>query len=142
MRDEVEKCPIGEEVEGSNRAYLFDRNREALQAARDSGFIVVLPDDHTLQLDIDSAEDLEAFQDNFELFDKFIGVHSVMTVPSKSGDPDHHHVTIKLTRKWGLNRRIAFQAILGSHRKRELLNILRAINHVEDPIAFFEKGEE
>jgi restriction endonuclease len=122
--------------------YLSTENRKNLfRAKRIMGYNVVLPDDCTLQLDIDTEEDYETFKKILRMLNaKVEAKYTVVSdKPSKSGLPKRH-ITIKSTRTMSLWEKVALQASLGSDRKREALNAARVIAGVEDPIAFFEKA--
>lgn len=124
--------------------YATNENRGRLfEAVQRDGLFILLPDDYTLQLDIDNEEDYAVFRSQLSLLNiKFPMKGSVVKdTPSKGGLPKRH-ITVKFDRKLSLWQKIAFQACLGSDRKRELLNAARVEAEVEDPIAFFEKGDD
>ena len=91
----------------------------AFELAEEEGLEVVLPDDYTLQLDIDSDIQYAEYEERFPFFERFFSIKSIEIKPSKNGLP-HQHITIKLENPVTNRERIFLQLMLGSHYKREI----------------------
>jgi hypothetical protein len=118
------------------------------------GLKIVTATSYHLQLDLDSPEAFDRFEENFALLDehfKRIGweMQRLLTV-SKSGNT---HVYIRIVsegipgaaaQSFDIQQRIALQAALGSDGKRELLNLVRYYDDVDtrDNVVLFETPEE
>jgi hypothetical protein len=122
----------------------IDRGYSEVRAeATAMGQKVVMADDFTLQIDIDSEEDMEKWKKGSEILLRAInGSSSEVTITeSKSGLP-HRHITIHLIKPMGVWQRIALQLCLGSHITRETLNSYRVLVGNECPIVFFEEDNK
>ncbi len=117
----------------------IDRNySEVKTEAVSQGQRVVPADDYTLQIDIDSEEDLERWKTGSKILLEAINGKEVTITESKSGLP-HRHITISLNKAMDVWERIALQLCLGSHITRETLNSYRVLVGNECPIVFFEE---
>ncbi len=96
---------------------------------------VVLPEPNQLFIDIDSDEDLEFYECQMLILDRF--VESTETITA-SASPGHYHVVVTLSRDPSPWERVAMQAALGSDRKRELLAIINRTGDLPGPNCFFE----
>lgn len=113
-----------------------------IDAAAAVGCVVVEPTAHQLQIDIDSAEDLAHFQAGIvRIAAKWPCSWEV--TPSKSHNPDagvtRLHITVTFQcHTFTAYERIAFQAVLGSDRMRELNSIMDILHGDPWPTIFFE----
>ena len=106
------------------------------------GYTVTFPKSNQLFIDIDSDLDYAKFKDIWELLISVTnGAVSFKESTSKSGAP-HKHIVVELPFDVTELERIAFQAILGSHNTRELLNLVNLTNGDATPTLFFEKNNE
>lgn len=112
---------------------------KAKQKAAAKGCGVVYPKPNELFVDIDSNRDFQAFKEAVEIFKRFEPVTSWTYQPSSSGLPGRYHVTVTLARVVSDFERIAFQAMLASDHKRELLSYGRLKNSEEHATIFFER---
>lgn len=118
-------------------------SEKAFATAKENGWEVVLPAENELLLDIDNTHDFETYERNIELFsDRVVFVTGRKVAPSKSGKPGKCHVTLTLAEDISHERRILFQLMLGSDRKRELLSHIRVMNNDPSPTLFFEKASK
>jgi hypothetical protein len=120
--------------------FIGPSSERAFKEAEAEGLEVVLPDDHTLQLDIDNDEDYDIYHENYPILEKYFKVLDTKEAPSRSGKGKH--ITILLHEELGVYERIALQAALGSDRKREILNMVQARSGDPHPILFLEKKEQ
>jgi hypothetical protein len=121
------------------------KSANAFAYAKAKGFQVVTPEDDELQLDIDGPEALAVYHKNKLKFEMHIGkILNETIVPSRSGDPDKVHITLKAEaiRCHDVCERIAMQAFLGSDPTRELLSYIRWVNDDPNPTLFYEKAEQ
>lgn len=114
---------------------LYDFNVSCEEVAMYRNCITVYPKDNELQIDIDSEEAYDVFNNNIEYLEF---VTDIKTTLSSSGYP-HRHITVSTNRTFTDIERIAFQFMLGSDFIRESLNLLRASNGIKNPIRLFEK---
>ena len=100
----------------------------------------IVADNFTLQIDINSEEELEFFKVQHKRFAAALQEHNIVDisepeiVPSRTSG--HYHVTIKMDKAFTPLERVAFQAIFGSDRKRELRNLARILLRMDDAICF------
>ena len=99
-------------------------------------------DAHTLQLDIDDGNSLQFFYKQLPWFSCICNEHSyglraISITHSRSGV--NWHVEIKLSKRLKLVERIAWQAILGSDRSRELCNLERVMCRSAYPVLFIKQ---
>ena len=99
---------------------------------------IIFPDEYTLQLDIDSGTQYDAYLSRLEFFKKFFSIKSTEIKPSKEGLP-HQHITIKLEHPVTDIERIFLQLVLGSDLKREVYSFLRIQIGDKHPTLFLEK---
>lgn len=126
---------------------LADTSDKAFEKARDLGLDVVLPDDYTLQLDLDvpyNGNSEHAYGPDFvtKLNAVYInfGVEESKFTISKSG---RTHCFIRLCERITPTERIALQAALGSDGLREILSLKRVQRGDLTPTLLFEvRGEE
>lgn len=120
--------------------YFSDPYADAAAA----GLVVVVPQRDELQLDIDTPEDLEHYEQMRQLLqDTGYYVQEVRRTKSVSGNT-HVYVRALWTERLSVLERIMLQAMLGSDRKRELLSYLRhkSGDKSKPPTVLFERPEE
>lgn len=111
-----------------------DNTVEAKEKAESEGFEVVLGDDYTLLLDIDSAADLDRWHQSADrLLQYGVDVVEQEEWKSKSGNM---HVRIKMKTPLPVRQRVGLEAILGSDRKRAGLSY-REAERAEFPCMLF-----
>lgn len=110
-----------------------------MQAAADARNCTIrYPLPNELFIDIDSASAYTRFKQLLAMFEKFIPVERVTATPSASGG-QHQHIVVALTQRVTEFERIAYQAILGSDPKREVLSLERLKTGTNPtPTVFFE----
>lgn len=131
-------------------SYALDRQL-AYMEAEEHGLIVVVADDHTLQLDFDNDENFQQFLHfRFGHYLKFTEsnqfakpldaplVARAWYTESRNGNK---HVYVTLRKPIPVTERIALQTYLGSDLTREFLNLMRVQAAVVDPVLFFEKPD-
>ena len=117
----------------------FSTSKEGREEALANGWQVIVPKDNELILDIDTEEQISNSIEAMQSFDDLISFSA--TYPSKSGEPNHYHVYITLYSPLSIIERIAFQAILGSDRLRELNAFRRYMLKDPEPILAFESED-
>lgn len=113
------------------------------EKARAVGYDVLIADSTTLYLDIDTEDEwnhAQSFLSHSSRFVQLFGVRYWNWWESKSGLP-HRHVCVRLKEPLDALTRIALQAILGSDLIREMLNLKRFANGVEEPSRLFAPKE-
>jgi hypothetical protein len=96
------------------------------------------PKGNELFVDIDNARDFARFKTLIEMFGRVERVMGWADTPSASGG-QHRHVVVTLARDVSQFERIAFQAMLGSDLKREVLSFERLRSGMHpNPSVFFE----
>lgn len=116
-------------------------SEQMFEIAAKNNLDVIIADDWTLQIDIDSEEDFKEYNNRRDLVLRAIPLKEKITV-SFSGLP-HRHITLTSLFRMDIWKRIALQAVLGSHPSRELFNTFRVLIEDHVPIVFFErKGGE
>jgi hypothetical protein len=114
------------------------RSDMAAAEAKERGCVVVLPKENELFIDIDSEEQDGAFERAIAIYRRHRSAVAVKT-PSPSGEPDHFHVVVRLTKTVDARERIMLQACMGSDPVREMLSLLRLERGDPNPTLFFEK---
>lgn len=109
------------------------------QAERDGNLEVILPAANELQIDIDNEDNEQFFHQNLPKVSEYVGVYTWEEGPSRSGEPERKHITVKLNRDVTPLERILLQAVLGSDLRRELLSYCRWTIDDPHPTLFFEK---
>lgn len=124
----------------SEASFTFEQTQAKAEA---KNLTVRLPKPYELFLDIDSEEDFEFFQKQYDIANEHGLFHAYVSNPSKSGLPKRHVVVIMTRDVVDATERVMLQALLGSDRKRELLSYL-AINfgNTPHPTVFFEAAAE
>lgn len=115
--------------------YCFTPSEAATQAEA-KGFSAVWPKDDEITLDLDSIADLETFQALRDIWENVFNLWIVDQWESKDGGK---HILLRRSgHKFTPLERVAFQACLGSDRKRELLALHLIENHgIEQPSVLF-----
>ena len=109
----------------------------AKTAAKDKGLEILLPKSNELFIDLDSNADFNLFKELLEIFKQYEDVENHTF--TNSSRPGHRHAIVRLNRTVTEFERIAFQAMLGSDRKREVLGYARIKSGEPHPTLFFEK---
>jgi hypothetical protein len=122
-----------------NRKYDFwtIQSSNAFKQAKEAGEYVVLPEDNQLLIDIDSPEAEAVYNKNKPKFEMHIaGIVTEERKPSRNGNT---HIYVTLDRTIDAERRVLYQALLGSDQTRELLSFVRILNEDAHPTLFIEK---
>lgn len=104
----------------------------------------VIPDDWTLQVDVDSAKALAQFRIRLNFFKARMRAYSRLrgwrlnAKVTRSATHGHYHVTIHSSERLTVSERIAAQALLGSDPNREIYNFFRHLNGSRFPVLFYE----
>lgn len=127
--------------EREEERYNLADAKSAEECAEACGCTVEYSNPRMLQLDIDTDEDFDFFQKQFQRLLQYSTkmAHQYQVRPSKSGN---RHVTIELLEDHSVIERIMLQAFLGSDRTRELLNYGRHLLGAENPIRLFRPDDE
>jgi hypothetical protein len=114
-------------------------SQSAVDRAERENLELVKPESNELQIDIDNVFGMAIYRKNMETFQNFYTVLEVFSLPSKSGLPNKHHITITLAEKVDPTERLLLQMFLGSDLTREFLGYQRV--KVGDPVPtlFLEK---
>ena len=122
------------------RPYTDEVREELLARIERYGYLVVVPKEDELFIDIDTEEQHEEFQNRLMRFCiEYPNTRIVSDTPSKSGLP-HRHIIVSIGTPFESDfERVALQSCLGSDPMRELLSFVRVWNDVLKPIVFFEK---
>lgn len=113
--------------------------------SQEDGIVIVTPKANELFLDIDSEDSLTYFEKaSAPLFANKFGAFTYKVTSSRSGKEGHYHVVISMEdRVFDKTERVAFQACLGSDRKRELLSLYDYFNDPSTPpTVFFEEKKK
>lgn len=114
-------------------------SENAITRAQAEDLLIVYPRPNQLFVDLDNEHSFLLFKKQFDLFVKFIDADAEFSeAPSKSGLPKRH-VTVWLSCEVTEEKRILFQALLGSDRVRELLGYVQESNGDPHPTLFLEK---
>lgn len=120
--------------EKSKRGLKGLDNKRAERQAKERGCTVEYASPKTLQLDIDSEESREIYEDQLERLRLMFTVLEVRERASRSGNM---HVIITLKERLSVPERIMLQACMGSDRTREILSYARYQNGDNEPILLF-----
>ncbi|SRR6266700_1463941 len=114
--------------------------KAALEKAKADNLKIVYPKSNELQIDIDRPEDYAVWQAHRGVLDEYFRIVKVVETPSN--EKGHLHITVTIDGVLNPFERIAFQAVLGSDRKRELLGlIMNKLGHESRPTLFLEKKD-
>jgi hypothetical protein len=117
-----------------------EKREQYVERMAAEGFVIMVPENDELMLDIDAEEDFVFFgRAILRLIEEFPSV-SFRVNFSKSGKP-HRHVVVKMPFPLDAVQRIAFQAVLGSDRVREMLSLLRYHNGDPCPTLLAERTD-
>lgn len=107
-----------------------------------AGWVVILPEENEIFIDIDNSQDLAKFEELWPTLKQFRpNAEIIRNTSSPSGKADHRHIVVDLKTPVHPCERIMLQVAMGSDRKRELLAWRRIENEDEFPTLFFEKPE-
>lgn len=113
-------------------------SQNAIDRAQRENLIVVFPKDNQLFIDLDNEHSYLLFKKQWDIFKKYVDLEATFgELPSKSGLPKRH-ITINLSYFINELERLAFQAMLGSDRVRELLGYVQMKNGDPHPTLFLE----
>lgn len=124
------------------------RTREELELyAQERGLVVRYPKPNELFIDIDSQQDMDFCLEQMKILREKLGVQVaedelvLQITPSRSNYPGKFHVVLTFPEYiyFSWVTRIAFQAMLGSDRQRELLSWFDAGHAPGTATVFFEK---
>ncbi len=127
------------DTEKEDRDYDFwtIKSEHAFKEAGNHGYVVVLPEENQLLIDIDSPEALAVYEKNLPKFQMHVAV--VLNEERKASRNGNTHIYVTLDRNVDTAERVMFQAFLGSDQTRELLSYVRIINDDPNPTLFIEK---
>ena len=111
-------------------------SKAAFEEAATKGLMVVLPDEFSLQVDIDNQENFVLFNNRLDYLKNWYDLKYKKT-PSKKGG-EHLHITVCLDKVINPLERIFLQLYLGSDSTREFLSFQRIKNKDPNPTLFFE----
>ncbi len=114
---------MNEERVAAGEQYQID-NQGVIARVRAAGFEVLIAGNDQLFLDIDSEEDWEYFLNRWGIVSNYLPVNKEYEVRPSIGGLPGRHVIIHLPEPMPLENRIAWQAVLGSDRKKEFNNLL------------------
>lgn len=135
------KIMNAEEIASIEEYTSFTKSDKAFKLAAERGQRVVLPDEYTLQLDVDNEETYKMLNKRLELLRHLHYYPSIIKdVVSKSGLP-HRHIYIKVSKILTQTERIVIQQYLGSDPIRELLSYVRVTLNDPYPTLLFEPLE-
>jgi hypothetical protein len=114
------------------------RSDIAYKEAKEKGLQIVLPDEHTLQIDIDSKEAFSLFERRISFLEKWYDDIDFKITTSLSGLPNRH-IYITMSIPITPLERVFLQLFLGSDSTREFLSFKRIEINDPHPTLFFEK---
>jgi len=120
--------------------YVRMSHEDAEMHAKKMGYIVVYPDKHTLQIDIDSEQQYKIFKARRTDVTNWYSSFTLIEAPSLSGKPFRLHLTLTFsnTIEFTPADRIFLQLYLGSDPVREFLSLQALRVGDELPTLFFE----
>lgn len=131
-----------EELKEIQKYTGFTNSEVAFKRAEEQNMRVVLPDEYTLQLDIDNDEAYKQLTSKLKVLRAWHYYPTIVKdAPSKSGLP-HRHVYIRVTKELTQIERIVLQQYLGSDPVREFLNFQRVLLGDTYATLFFEPKEQ
>ena len=108
----------------------------AREKASRCGCSIDYSDDYTLQLDLDGPESYQVYLRQLDLL-RELDLLRIVTIDERASRSGNRHVIIKLLDPQPVERRILFQAMLGSDRKREMLAYKGMLEGQENPVLLF-----
>lgn len=103
---------------------MYDIFTPSKDKAASMGAICVFPEDHQVQLDLDSEVALEEFLKRIHMLGNYFS-QEVEYEKVSSKTPGHYHITVNLPITVDHIERLAIQSILGSDPMREMFNLYR-----------------
>ena len=106
----------------------------------------VIPDDYTVQIDLDSRDALRNFRNRCNFFRARFRAYrklrhwSFHVRVSRSSSPWHYHATVIFTERLTQAERGWAQALLGDDPNRGVYGFFRHLNGSRYPFLFFERG--
>lgn len=113
----------------------------AVEKAKRFNCDIVIADDSTLQIDLDSDEALEVF-DRQHLLLCDLGLLPSFNYEQSESKGGNTHITIPLGFSLSVEQRLLLQALLGSDLKREALSLKRVREGMPNPILLFKPRTE
>ena len=127
-----------EEVKDKDTDYTSDISSDvAYKEAKEKGLKVVLPDEFTLQIDIDNEASFSVFKDKIEYLARWYDFEYKVNI-SFSGKP-HRHIYVTMLIPITPLERIFLQLFLGSDPTREFSSFRRIKENDLHPTLFLEK---
>jgi hypothetical protein len=112
--------------------------QQTIQRAQERGATIEPANPQLLQIDIDSPEAYERFNELIEMWENIPQLPRLGRVLVRtSRTPGHKHITIELPRRYRVMTRILMQALLGSDLRREMLSYASHRNQHPQPIVLF-----
>lgn len=108
---------------------------------RENKLDLIIPNHHTLVIDIDSEKDYKRFQKNLKVLrqEMYFSVEKETTSRSKS---EGRHIYIHTSENLDAPKRVMFQALLGSDSTRECHSYILHLRGEQACSFVFEKREE
>lgn len=123
-----------------SQGLLIKEGLEKVKKETGRDFDVVMGDDFTLTLDLDTPEAIEVFTTNLAILQQVEEVTVMDSWKSKSGVG--MHVKLRTKYRYYADQRAGIQAVLGSDSKREALAFVNARRFPkEEPFALFKPKE-
>jgi hypothetical protein len=126
------------EAKNENPNYSLESDR-AFELAEALKMEVVLPDDHTLLIDIDNGKQLDQFERNIKRVQEDFKVLDIKIVESTRRKGQHCHIYIRLEETINEYERIILQQFLGSDPVRNYLSLRRIRIDDLHPVLLLEK---
>ena len=114
-----------------------EARKEFLEKKKQEGFAIRVPDENEILLDIDSPAQYRVYEDQLiRLMRRDAGI---TTEEWESTTPGHKHISVRMPFTLNDYQRIAYQAVLGSDLRREILSLMRTESGDVMPNCLFEK---
>src|SRR5581483_2266957 len=121
------------------------KSKPSAKATSQSTRKAVIPDDYTLQIDLDSRAALRNFRNRCNFFRARFRAYRNLShwrfhvCVSKSSSPGHYHATVTFTERLTQAERGWAQALLGDDPNRGIYGFFRHLNGSRYPFLFFER---
>lgn len=109
--------------------------------------LAIIPDDWTLQVDLDSAKAVKLFRTRLNFFKARMRAYSrlrgwrLTAQVTRSTTRGHYHAVIRSSERFTMAERLCAQALLGDDPNRGIYNFFRYLNGSRFPILFYESGQ-
>lgn len=116
-----------------NPNYDYQMQHQFLREVKRKGLTINIPDEHTLQLDLDTEEQWQGLQEKMHALEAMMAYGMRITdVTVSSSGPPHLHVYISMIKPISsVEEQIGAQMFLGSDPKKELLSLCRVAARIE-----------